>query len=526
MSSATAGENPEIRASKVVTVLDVLALGISATVFALPVLLLGPLPGGHDTYQHLSYSRCFSEQFWRGDLYPRWLVGMNHGLGSPSFFVYPPFASFVYAWLAPLGRLLHFDAFRGDEFLALFGSGLAAYAWVRTLASRLVALGSAVLYMLMPYHLAIDFYRRTALPECWALVWMPLFFYFTSQAVKGRSPRRNWAASLGMAVAYALLIFSHPISAAMFSPVPVAFALFCSLPGERIWLTCRIGVAMILGAGLASIYVLPAVREARNFQVSRFLHPPFFVLADQLIGLGDVAFAASKTGFLHAVALGALSVVAWLMICVLVAALTRPEHKAEFIFWVAVSIPAFFLTSRLSLPIWRSSPTLLRGVQFPWRVNILLCLAALPLSTFFLTQLSRLPRFRRNLVVTAASLLVLLWISTYLRVWQAYMSGSPAPRTIGPVVSIGDGDGWFDAWSVPGLSPASAVESSRGPRVRFLGAQGALQVRSWKSRYIAFTADSATGGPVMLTSFTIQDGALVSTERGSSLGLGRRCLKA
>lgn len=58
------------------------------------LLTFTPLIGGvieaHDVLFHFNWSKYFSQQFWSGELYPRWLLGMNSGLGSPSFFFYPP----------------------------------------------------------------------------------------------------------------------------------------------------------------------------------------------------------------------------------------------------------------------------------------------------------------------------------------------------------------------------------------------------------------------------------------------------
>lgn len=61
-----------------------------AVVLGFPLLRYGPLTDGHDTHEHLNFIKNFSAQFWHGDLYPRWLMDMNKGLGSPSFFVFPP----------------------------------------------------------------------------------------------------------------------------------------------------------------------------------------------------------------------------------------------------------------------------------------------------------------------------------------------------------------------------------------------------------------------------------------------------
>ena len=149
-------------------------LGAAAVVLALPMLIYGPMLHGYDTREHLSYSRHFSGQFWAGEWYPRWLIGIHHGLGSPSLFVYPPLPTYVDALLEPVARLFHYYAFRMGEYLALFVSGICAFLWLSTMAKKRIALVGAVLYMLLPYHLALDYYRKSALAECWALAWVPL----------------------------------------------------------------------------------------------------------------------------------------------------------------------------------------------------------------------------------------------------------------------------------------------------------------------------------------------------------------
>ena len=70
----------------------ILVLAVAALILSLPVFVRGPMLAGHDTKEHLSFGEHFAEQFWQGDLYPRWLLNMNNGLGSASFFVYPPFS--------------------------------------------------------------------------------------------------------------------------------------------------------------------------------------------------------------------------------------------------------------------------------------------------------------------------------------------------------------------------------------------------------------------------------------------------
>jgi hypothetical protein len=78
----------------------------------------------------------FAEQFWLGDFYPRWLQNMNYGLGSASFFIYPPFPSYVYALLLPVAKVIHLDAFSLGEYFCLLMSGVSAFQWMTTLVSR------------------------------------------------------------------------------------------------------------------------------------------------------------------------------------------------------------------------------------------------------------------------------------------------------------------------------------------------------------------------------------------------------
>lgn len=63
---------------------DLLILAIVTALLALPMLMHGPLVSAHDATEHLNYSLHFAHQFWRGDWCPRWLLGINHGLGSPN----------------------------------------------------------------------------------------------------------------------------------------------------------------------------------------------------------------------------------------------------------------------------------------------------------------------------------------------------------------------------------------------------------------------------------------------------------
>ena len=473
---------------------DIVILGVAATVFALPMLLYGPMVKGHDTYEHLNYGRHFAEQFWGGEWFPRWLLNMNHGLGTPTLFVYPPLPSYMYALLQPLGRLLHLDPFRAGEYLALLGSGVTAFLWIHTLARRRIALASAVLYMLMPYHLAADFYRRTALSECWALVWMPLVLYFASQILRNRN------ALLGLGMAYGLLIVSHLVSVLIFSVIPIVVIPMLAAREQRLRTAIRIAAGMALGTGLSCFYFLPALDHAKYFPPARLLSPPYYFLGTNFISGSDLTRSGGENGgFIHWVSLFALSMVAFIAICgFTVWRKGQPDSKRPAVWWMAVCVVPVFLMSNVSLPLWESTPALLNGVQYPWRFNMVLCLAGLVVGALFMSEAPRLSRTGRAAEFGLLGLIILSWLLSYGQVWKRYKVDVYAANSRD---FVNEDDGWFDAWTAPGTDQVSALAASRGPRVQFSDGNGSADVKQWKARDIEFRTQSSAGGWVRIHQF-------------------------
>jgi len=105
-----------------------------------------------------------------GTLYPRWFPDSFEGLGSTTFYFYPPLAFWLKGALAALGLgASHAVALAATAFSA--ASGLAMYGWLKDRASR--PLWWAVIYMSAPYQL-YDFYLRGALAEYASHMWFPL----------------------------------------------------------------------------------------------------------------------------------------------------------------------------------------------------------------------------------------------------------------------------------------------------------------------------------------------------------------
>jgi uncharacterized membrane protein len=125
----------------------VVAIAGAGLVLTLPVLVFGLPFLSDDASFHSAWYSHFSKQLWSGDLYPRWLLEMNGGLGSPVFFFYPPAPYFLTSVLRPF---FHNDPTGLHQLgvaasAALIASGLTAYLWLKNLADPKAALIASIL---------------------------------------------------------------------------------------------------------------------------------------------------------------------------------------------------------------------------------------------------------------------------------------------------------------------------------------------------------------------------------------------
>ena len=155
---------------------------VAAIAITYPCLTRG-LPDGHDRIPHLSYQHFFDEQISSGDLYPRWMPGLNRGLGGGIFFMQYPLPYYV-AW--GMGRIIpnHWGIYTETRsqglsiVLATILATLFTYLWCTTFSDPFSAMVAALVYVTLPYFLSIDLYMRVSVGEFWALSLLPLSFFF------------------------------------------------------------------------------------------------------------------------------------------------------------------------------------------------------------------------------------------------------------------------------------------------------------------------------------------------------------
>jgi len=470
--------------------LSILAASVA---LGFPLLIRG-IPLGHDTLDHLQRYSCVAAQFWQGEVYPRWLARMNSGLGSPALFVYAPLPYFAPALLRPLLRLPVNASRESLElgisiWLAIALSGVAAYLWLRTMASRWAATAAAILYMAMPYHVVIDAYTRAAVAEMWPFVWMPLSLYFLSQILEGGFA----LAGAGLAVSYALLILSHLMIALIFTPVLLAAVFF--VPSQHGgWQALKAASPwLLLGMGLSSAYWLPALVHATNVSQKRLdaLDPRYrydghFAFAWRAwAGHSGNDLFLWKTSWVGASTLAAA-------ICGFLLTGKASALRTRRIFWLVAALASFAMMLPFSNFLWKIIPVL-PMIQFPWRFSSVLAVAAAPLlamaADIVLESWPKSYRIGRVAGFAGIAAITLVWAATDFK-------GMVSTPRFTPDMSLKFGDTLLLAWAkwsdFPYLTPTGFAELSQRAAVGGRW-QGSVSVRAWKPRDIEFTSDIQGG---------------------------------
>lgn len=492
--------------------LPIFVIAGAGLVLTLPTLIYGYPAYGHDSLNHLIRYLHFSAQLWDGELYPRWLSGMNLGLGAPAMFFYPPVAYYATSLLRPL---LGSDPFGWYQLavaatLALIASGAAAYLWLATMVGRRAAVIGAVFYMALPYHLAADLYVRGAFAEYWSFVWMPLVLWQIGEIARGRRLAILW-----LTLAYALLVMTHPLTTLVFSPLALCYALVVTPFGPRMKVVLVVALGMALGVGLSAIYLLPALltqdsvhvsdvsASAANYFERRFLFQEPSLSPNptwNLILTHIVVVTAALAG-----------------LAVAICCLCR-NVGAEVRFWAAVAVTAVFMMTSLSKPVWVLIPVLQR-LHFPWRLSTLLTLATALLVAYAAASVRR--PLSAGVKVAAALGLVLMAASLAMTAYLALVMTEADKSAQSRFVATGTAHKVFwpksafihrpdlkekllaDHWGLPFGFELPFLEKfgNHAPRAVVLGGEGTWEISRWSPRDIAAQVSTSEGVTLMIGQF-------------------------
>ena len=268
---------------------------------AICLLALAPFfwkgnPSGHDFEFHV-YSWMDALSQWKhGIMSPHWAALAHWGYGEPRFVFYPP-ASWTLG--AALGAALPWKLVPGAYCWIVLTLAAGTMYWLaREWLDRKDAFFAAAFYALNPYHLLIV-YWRSAYAELMAAVLLPLALLFLlrlTYSVSGRSEspalrREEFGLAKWRAFILPTMWLGLTLAATWLTNLPAAVMVHYSVAAVAIVLAIRamvrerawtpeawrplMGTAMAvsLGAGLASFFLLPAIYEQRWINVDQVLSP-------------------------------------------------------------------------------------------------------------------------------------------------------------------------------------------------------------------------------------------------------------
>ncbi|MGC8829008.1 MAG: 6-pyruvoyl-tetrahydropterin synthase-related protein [Verrucomicrobiia bacterium] len=361
-----------------------------------------------DSWIHYEWSHHFADQFWQGELYPRWLADKNGGLGSPAFYFYPPVPYFITSILKIISpniencsRTLGISVAAGIILSAIF-----FFKLMRRYTSESIAALSSACYLLIPYHLNEDIYSRSAFAEFWAMTWLPLIFYYTDKILYD-----NKQSIIKLSYAYALLIMSHLPTTLIASPFIVFYSLALSKKYEKSKYFIRVVYGMVLGIGISAMYLIPALTlqwavSMNELTDSHFYYGYHFFFTDNEI----------KNDYEKGLLLPICSMeIAGITSALLYILSSKNKFNKIILFWLFVTLFCFFMMTPISDPIWKIF-WVLQIIQFPFRYGTVLSLSVAILIGLAMTKINEI-----NSIIIAI-IAILIWAFVVIWLYLALVS--------------------------------------------------------------------------------------------------------
>lgn len=460
-----------------------LVIILVATLAMVPALLTGAMRNGIDSIIHARWMTQFSRQFWQGELYPRWLMDLNDGFGSPAFFIYPPFSQYITALLHPLvpapgaaALLLGISAW-----LSVVLSGLACFLWLHHAVPdrRSAALIGALAYVLAPYHLYVDVYQRGALAEVWAFVWPPL-----SLLLLHRLDRFRPGPAAGLALSLAGLLVTHAPSVLILFPAYFLYAVLLDWKDRRFSRAAWLVVCGGLGGLLAGWYLGTALLHTRYINTDA-LFGPRNNSSNWLIGGDAWSDPAIERDIYIAVSLQGI---VGLAAAAAAFAKSRRMDGALPLAALLLAVVSLFMMTIVSRPIWDLGLPINR-IQFPWRFSLLLSLAGALAVALAASRLA--PRLAAGIppLFFAANILLYTFPAQY-----PLATGDPPPAD--PT-----GQTWDAGEYRLARKDQVETEFAPGERARLASGTGAVAVIEWRPRAIKLDVETRTPSIIAVRQF-------------------------
>ncbi|MFT6944681.1 MAG: hypothetical protein ACJAUW_001255 [Yoonia sp.] len=338
---------------------------------------------GHSASFNFPWAVQYLDTFEMGAFLPRHLPGLWDGLGGFDFFFYAPIPFwFVAAFVSPIcvGCSPVTEFVLGIAVLWLF-SGCTFYFFARRYFDRQGAIVGAFVYLLLPYHLWIDWFIRQAVGEFVAYAFLPLMA-LGIDAVRVRAGS-GWVLSIGVAG----VALSH-LPTALLAAHVLGFVTICIVAqkirakDQPLKFLASVAGWAVLGGLASSFYWLPAVALLDTVSSSA-LYSEYNHAERWLFGL---RFDQPNPIFSQIVFYSFLVVIPFIFASAVLS-------RGAMLMWALVPVVlSVFLNLEVADFIWKN--WIINKVQFPWRMMVFVDFSAAIATTFVLMNMSVLRRMR------------------------------------------------------------------------------------------------------------------------------------
>jgi len=447
-------------------------------------------PSGHDFEFHVFSWMEVLGQWKQGIIYPRWAALAYWGYGEARFLFYPP-ASWTLG--AALGATLPWRIVPGAYcWIVLMLAGAAMYRLAREWLPARDALFAAVFYALNPYHLLIV-YWRSAYAELLAAPLLPLVLLCLLRIKQPASDQRSLRPTLWLSLTLAAAWLTNAPAAVMIHYSTAGLAVVLAVReilhkrswSPQIWRPLiQTALAALLGAGLASFYLLPAIYEQGWVNLSQVLSPGvrprdnfiFTTIADPDHNRFNLLVSTIALAEIGVLALAIWSSRRWRA--------KREEIAADESPWTPLSVwggGSAFLMLSVSNLLWQHLPKF-RFVQLPFRW--LLCMNAA--LAMLLTMAAK--RWTSRWLASAV-LLATLIIAGY-RIQPPWWDTGDDIREMSDALADGTGYEGTDEY-VPAGADAYEVNKNLPRLSDDAGAAVPSEMLAWGQTEKQFTVDAA-----------------------------------
>lgn len=346
------------------------------------------------------------------------LINQNfcNGAGYSMNLFYPPIVTYL-PLLIKLFTNSYITCLKIFGAICIILSGITMYKFSYEITKNgIIALFSAIFYLIAPYKLA-NIYKRYAIGEFCAMVFIPLVFLGVYNLFNGNRKKHYY-----IAIGAIGLMLSHTVTTLYTALFCVIYAVFNfkKLKNKEILIKCIINVAFIL---LVSImFWLPMLEATSNAEYA-IVNDGFMRTNGEFASQNTISFLQLFKDFYEengtTFILGIPTVFA-VILTIFVFKKIDKKYKEIYLIFVIFSLISVFMVSRF-FP-WKVMPNIICKLQYPWRmIGFLVFYISFICSVNlynFIKQISK----KENLQILISILFVILSVTDSIFIMSKFYS--------------------------------------------------------------------------------------------------------